>query len=81
MADCMHPSGAMRNAHSKNVIRGPDDIYGARELLFETISQRSPRFSSTTDSNVGPLTGAPAFGLPTTPAMLSAHAIPLLTWI
>ena len=50
--------------------------WGTRQALHETISQRSPRFSKTADSNVGALmTSPPALGFPDATAMPVAHAV------
>jgi hypothetical protein len=50
--------------------------WGTRQALHETISQRSPRFSNTADSNVGALMASPpALGFPDATAMPVAHAV------
>jgi hypothetical protein len=51
---------------------------GTRQALAETISQRSPRFSSINALNAGVGFDAPVLGLPVLITMLYAQAVPYM---
>ena len=72
--DTLIGGAALRGRSRRASVRGA--YWGTRQALHETISQRSPRFSKTDDSNVGALMASPpALGFPDATAMPVAHAV------